>query len=127
MLEEGTFHELGIIVVDELHMLDDPHRGYLLEFLLSKVLLKNKQQLLQQQQQQPGVETKTPTDTNSPSLMAPPVGSSSLVQIVGMSATLANASDVRNFLCATLYQATKRPVSLTEVPLFAPFSIHHCL
>lgn len=37
MLEEGTLDALGCIVVDELHLLGDPSRGYLLELLLTKV------------------------------------------------------------------------------------------
>ena len=37
MLEEGTIGDLGIVVVDELHLLGDPSRGYLLELLLTKI------------------------------------------------------------------------------------------
>ena len=38
LIEEGTLSQIGIIVVDELHLIGDPHRGYLLELLLTKVL-----------------------------------------------------------------------------------------
>ena len=37
MLEEGELDKIGCIVIDELHMLGDPSRGYLLELLLTKV------------------------------------------------------------------------------------------
>jgi DNA polymerase theta len=37
LLEQGTLDELGIVVVDELHLLGDPSRGYLLELLLTKI------------------------------------------------------------------------------------------
>lgn len=52
LLEDQRINELGIIVVDELHMLADSHRGYLLELLLTKVMyvsnsLKNGKQVSQ--------------------------------------------------------------------------------
>ena len=37
LLEEGELDKIGCIVIDELHMLGDPSRGYLLELLLTKV------------------------------------------------------------------------------------------
>lgn len=36
-IEEARVDEIGVLVVDELHMIDDAHRGYLLEPLISKV------------------------------------------------------------------------------------------
>lgn len=38
-IEECNIDELGIITVDEFHMLDDENRGYLLELLITKLLL----------------------------------------------------------------------------------------
>ena len=37
MLEDGSIADLGVVVVDELHLLGDPSRGYLLELLLTKI------------------------------------------------------------------------------------------
>ncbi|RVW17374.1 Helicase and polymerase-containing protein TEBICHI [Vitis vinifera] len=37
LLEEGRLSEIGIIVIDELHMVGDQNRGYLLELLLTKL------------------------------------------------------------------------------------------
>ena len=36
-IEDNTLHDLGVLVVDELHMLGDENRGYILELLLTKV------------------------------------------------------------------------------------------
>ena len=59
--DKESFAKLGIIVVDELHLLGDPSRGYLLELLLTKV----------------GYLSSHTSQTNQ-------------VQIIGMSATLPN-------------------------------------
>lgn len=37
LLDEGNVTELGAVIVDELHLLGDPHRGYILELLLTKI------------------------------------------------------------------------------------------
>lgn len=37
LMEEGGLDTLGTVVIDELHLLGDPHRGYLLELLLTKL------------------------------------------------------------------------------------------
>ncbi|KAJ5788707.1 Helicase C-terminal [Penicillium paradoxum] len=38
-IEECSIGDLGAVVLDELHMLDDEHRGYLLELMVTKLLL----------------------------------------------------------------------------------------
>ena len=38
MIEEGKVHTLTCLVVDELHMVADAHRGYILELLLRSVV-----------------------------------------------------------------------------------------
>lgn len=91
LLEEGKLNDIGLIVVDEMHMIEDAHRGYLIELLLSKVLFYGRQR---QQQQQP----------NGPAYCGP--------QIVGMSATIANLPELARWLDSELYVTTWRPVPL---------------
>jgi superfamily II helicase len=38
LLEQNKLDELGMIVIDEIHLIADPSRGYILELLLTKVL-----------------------------------------------------------------------------------------
>lgn len=37
-IEDCTIKDLGIVVLDELHMIDDDHRGYIMELMASKLL-----------------------------------------------------------------------------------------
>ena len=86
LMEEGELGTVGCIVVDELHLLGDPSRGYLLELLLTKIRYVSG-----------GQEDADKT-----------------VQIVGMSATLPNLQDLAGWLDASLYTTDFRPVPLTE-------------
>ncbi|KAL4677733.1 hypothetical protein H8959_020407 [Pygathrix nigripes] len=85
---------LGMVVVDELHMLGDSHRGYLLELLLTKICYITRK---------------------SASCQADLASSlSNAVQIVGMSATLPNLELVASWLNAEHYHTDFRPVPLLE-------------
>ncbi|XP_053313057.1 DNA polymerase theta [Spea bombifrons] len=92
LIEEDRIDQLGMMVVDELHMLGDSHRGYLLELLLTKV-----QYVTQKRAKKTGD------------------GSRDVVQIVGMSATLPNLDLLASWLGAELYHTNYRPVPLIEV------------
>lgn len=84
IIEEERLSDLGIVVVDELHMINDPHRGYQLELMLTKLRY----------------------------MSAVYEDSSTEVQIVGMSATMPNGDQVANWLDAKLYETDVRPVPL---------------
>ncbi|KAG9509345.1 DNA polymerase theta, partial [Fragariocoptes setiger] len=85
LLLENRLSELGIVVVDELHNLGDPSRGYLLELLLTKIIYHNRA-----------------VDTNQH------------IQIVGLSATLPNLQCLAHWLNASLHITEYRPVPLHE-------------
>uniref|UniRef100_A0A673C1M8 DNA polymerase theta n=1 Tax=Sphaeramia orbicularis TaxID=375764 RepID=A0A673C1M8_9TELE len=89
LIEEDNMDLLGMVVVDELHMVGDSGRGYLLELLLTKI------RYISQKQNTTGSLSEG-------------------VQIVGMSATLPNLSLLANWLGAELYQTDFRPVPLQE-------------
>ncbi|KAG0587234.1 hypothetical protein KC19_2G150600 [Ceratodon purpureus] len=101
LLEEGRLSELCIIVIDELHMVGDRDRGYLLELLLTKIRYAACcEEIIS--------DTSTETKTSSS------IKWSSVLQIVGMSATMPNVSEVAKWLQAALYQTEFRPVPLEE-------------
>ncbi|XP_064629325.1 DNA polymerase theta-like [Lineus longissimus] len=93
LMEAGTLDVLGILVIDELHMVGDASRGYLLELLLTKV------QYMINRLQAPALDQSI---------------SQNLIQIIGMSATLPNLDLLAKWLHADLYKTDFRPVPLTE-------------
>jgi replicative superfamily II helicase len=38
-IEEGRIDELRIVVLDELHMIDEENRGYIMELMITKLLV----------------------------------------------------------------------------------------
>ncbi|XP_058886953.1 DNA polymerase theta-like isoform X1 [Acipenser ruthenus] len=95
LVEEKKMDLLGIVVVDELHMLGDSSRGYLLELLLTKI-----RYIVQK-------TSSRDSQSGNPAL-------SQGVQIVGMSATLPNLGLLASWLNAELYHTDYRPVPLME-------------
>ncbi|ELW67555.1 DNA polymerase theta [Tupaia chinensis] len=94
LIEENKMDLLGMVVVDELHMLGDSHRGYLLELLLTKICYITQK------------SASCQADLVSPLFNG--------VQIVGMSATLPNLDLIASWLNAELYHTDFRPVPLLE-------------
>ncbi|XP_061105385.1 LOW QUALITY PROTEIN: DNA polymerase theta [Conger conger] len=105
LIEENRMDLLGIVVVDELHMLGDSGRGYLLELLLTKIRYVTQR-------------AARTSSNGGPSLSEGGVTGeanfSAGVQIVGMSATLPNLGLLAGWLNAELYHTDYRPVPLEE-------------
>ncbi|PKA67186.1 DEAD-box ATP-dependent RNA helicase ISE2, chloroplastic [Apostasia shenzhenica] len=102
LLEEERLSEVGIIVIDELHMVGDEHRGYLLELMLTKLRYASGEGTLDLSSEAGSASSSGKTDFTSG------------LQIVGMSATMPNVAVVADWLQAALYQTDFRPVPLEE-------------
>ncbi|KAG0620039.1 hypothetical protein M758_4G184200 [Ceratodon purpureus] len=103
LLEEGRLSELAILVIDELHMVGDRDRGYLLELLLTKLRYAAGGGECATAEGSPKDDRNSSSSWNAD------------LQIVGMSATMPNVSDVATWLEAALYQTEFRPVPLEEL------------
>ncbi|GAV78351.1 DEAD domain-containing protein/Helicase_C domain-containing protein/DNA_pol_A domain-containing protein, partial [Cephalotus follicularis] len=102
LLEEDRLSEIGIIVIDELHMVGDRSRGYLLELILTKLRYAAGEGIS---------ESNSGESSGTSSGKADPAHG---LQIVGMSATMPNLAAVADWLQAALYQTDFRPVPLEE-------------
>ena len=100
LLEEGNMSELGAVVVDELHMIGDSHRGYLLELLLTKLLYVCKSSRVSKQ---------------DCSVSTGEVAKRNRIQIIGMSTTLPNLDMLSKWLEGQLYCTDYCPVPLQEM------------
>lgn len=89
LLEEKSLSDVGAVVVDEMHLLGDSSRGYLLELLLTKLRYMSLKS----------------EDIN--------------MQLIGMSATLSNLDLLSKWLNAELYTTTFRPIPLQEYCLLS--------
>lgn len=113
LVAEGRMSEVGLVAVDEVHMLGDPARGHLLELLMAKLRF--------------AATGDSPLGGAAGGQLATPdqssagggAGSGSAArralpprQLVLMSATLPNAADIARWLGAALYTADHRPVPL---------------
>ena len=104
LLEENSTRQLGTVVVDELHMIGDSHRGYLLELLLTKLMYVSRK----------GDVARQEDSESKPDAAAESQTRDSAIQLVAMSATLPNLSTLASWLGARLYHTDFRPVPLTE-------------
>ncbi len=107
LLEEKGTHQLGVVIVDELHMIGDHHRGYLLELLLTKLMFVHQKY----QKVQPPPNDPVNGDPNGGLALCPATS----VQLIGMSATLPNLGTLASWLQAELYHTDFRPVPLKEM------------
>lgn len=97
-------HTLGCLAIDEAHILGEHFSGYLLELLLTKALYI-------EQQSKAGAYVETTNTTSTPVAASPTVVS---IQLVLMSATMANIDSVADWLQAKLFTTDFRPVTLRE-------------
>ncbi|KAK3250240.1 hypothetical protein CYMTET_40375 [Cymbomonas tetramitiformis] len=111
-VQEGRLEDIGLVVVDELHMLAESDRGGLLELMLTKLLYACGGPF--------NASRPAPYGGGSASSQctpATPGGSAAnhSLQLVGMSATLPNAQQLADWLGAALYETDFRPVPLTHM------------
>ncbi|KOO53794.1 DNA polymerase theta [Chrysochromulina tobinii] len=112
MLEmpEGL-RELGIVVVDEVHMLADPSRGHAIENLLT-LLRAERHKLAMHAARHPA--SSAPARALTHGSGSGTKGGGGGPQIVVMSATLGNPEVLASWLGAALYVSEERPVPLTH-------------
>uniref|UniRef100_A0A0R3WBF7 DNA-directed DNA polymerase n=1 Tax=Taenia asiatica TaxID=60517 RepID=A0A0R3WBF7_TAEAS len=98
LIEEEHLFDLGVVVVDEMHLIGDQHRGYLLELLLTKILLCER---MRKNHQESEIRNSQAVEDVH-------------IQIIGMSAALPTLPVLGSWLEAAVYTTDFRPIPLTE-------------
>jgi replicative superfamily II helicase len=141
MLEEGRTAEIGVVVVDELHMVGESRRGATLELFLSKLLMIDKARQKQREhaaamqvhcyeQSRDDLNGRVNATEDKEAAYYPENQEGELeghgghpaqtevfndpgpLQIVGMSATVPNLSTIAQWLRAACFERDFRPVPL---------------
>lgn len=87
MIEDNDLDRIGAVVVDELHLLGDKSRGFLVELLLAKICFHNQKQIQKEK----------------------------CIRLVGMSATIPNLDEIGAWLGnALVFKTDYRPVPLSQ-------------
>lgn len=115
MIEDGVLGgTFSAVIVDELHMVDDEDRGYLLELLLTKLLHVAR---LEREGGGGGGGGGEEAPPGANGLVTQALGSAEPgstqeadVQLIGMSATLPNLPLIGRWLSAAVYETSFRPV-----------------
>jgi DNA polymerase theta len=114
LLEGEDISLLSCLIVDELHMVGDDQRGYLLELLLTK--LRYSTAALSQVRALAACSRSRSASWHAPDCCCCCCAQEGEgLQIVGMSATVANAAAFAQWLDARLYQTDFRPVPLRKL------------
>ena len=100
LAEGGRMNDLGCVIVDEIHMLGDSERGSLVEFLLTKVLYAS------------GVAASDMAARGPTRSQGTPSQGGASIQIIAMSATLPNGEQLAQWLRASHFHTSERPVPL---------------
>jgi len=95
LLERGELRQIGAVVVDEFHMIGEPHRGFLLELLITKILYAS----------------SNDSSYTSCSLAE----QKNHIQLIGMSATLSNVQLLSRWVGGELFITQYRPIVLEEM------------
>lgn len=130
LVMEGRLAELKMVVVDEVHMLSDPSRGYLLELVLSKlrfvdVHAATRASMLHGARPRGAMLNEDEVDAgNNQRAVAVrahldhPIEYEPPRQLVLMSATLTNGRELAIWLGAVFFEANWRPVTLQQYVKF---------
>jgi DNA polymerase theta len=122
LLEENALGMLSCVIIDELHMVGDEHRGYQLELMLTKLRFAGAAAFEVEEDIHSSVGDGDGVgggeialnNSNKQEQWVPMMGLEEGTQIIGMSATLPNVSIVAKWLGAELYTTDFRPVPLRQ-------------
>lgn len=101
LIDAQRANEIGLVVVDELHLIGEKGRGACLEALLTKVMYLNG-------------KLNNIIKYKIISKLLSIIKTLAKIQIVGMSATIGNLSEISEFLKADVYTRGFRPIELKE-------------